>query len=344
MRIGLVAPLVTPIRPDLPGGAQAFLADLAQGLAARGHEVDLHCAAGSEVPGVRLRPVAVEASVAEALVMPAGTTVASVPALRRGFEAVFEAIRRDPPDVLTVHAFDADAFELESGLPSVHTLHLPPIVPAVVDAARRSGARLVSVSAASAQSWAAAGVATVTIANGVPDFDPGGARPGPVALIAGRISPEKGVDVAIRCARRAGLSPLVVGSPYDPRYFAEAVAPLLREGELLGPVPRPELWGLMATSAVTLLAIDWEEPFGLVAAEAQVAGCPVAGFRRGALPEIVEEGVSGVLVAPGDEDALVAAIRHAAGLDRAAVRASARRRLLLGPAVESYARLLAETA
>jgi len=83
-------------------------------------------------------------------------------------------------------------------------------------------------------------------------------------------------------------------------------------------------------------AVRWEEPFGMVAAEAQMAGCPVAAYRRGALPEVVEEGVSGFLAEPDDVADLAVAIEHCLTLDRASVRASARRRLGLDDALDRY--------
>lgn len=101
---------------------------------------------------------------------------------------------------------------------------------------------------------------------------------------------------------------------------------------------------MMAGTAVTVCAVRWDEPFGLVAAEAQMAGCPVAGYRRGALPEVVEGGVGGILVDPDDIDALSGAIRDCLTLDRQLVRASARRRLGLEAALDRYEVALAEAA
>jgi glycosyltransferase involved in cell wall biosynthesis len=92
----------------------------------------------------------------------------------------------------------------------------------------------------------------------------------------------------------------------------------------------------MAASAVTVCAVRWDEPYGLVAAEAQMAGCPVAGYRRGALPEVVEEGVGGILVDPDDVEALAGAIRGCLKLDRRLVRMSAQRRLGLEAVLDRY--------
>ncbi|MGH7777225.1 MAG: glycosyltransferase [Candidatus Dormibacterales bacterium] len=343
MRIAVTASLVTPLLPAQAGGAQAFVADLARGLAGRGHEVRLYCAQGSRVEGVDLVPIPVDASVAHALVMPGGPPRPPVPALREGFGRLFDAVRADGPEAVSQHAFDEEAFHLAAGLPVLHTLHLPPLSPPVVAAARASGAPLATVSEAARRLWRGAGLEARVLRDGVPDFEAGEGPVSPCALIAGRISPEKGTAAAVRVARGAGLKPLVVGSVYDEGYHRRQVLPLLEGEGPLGPLPRPRLWRLMSASAVTLMPVEWEEPFGLVAAESQLAGCPVAAYRRGGLPEVVQEGVGGILVEPGDEAALVRAARACLDLDRARVRESARR-LLLGPSLDAYELALGQVA
>jgi len=324
---------VTPIRPIQAGGAQAFLADLARGLAARGHEVQLYCAEGSQVPGVELVMVAVPEEAAEAaLVRPGGAPPPAVAALSDAFVVLFAELRRRGADAVSQHAFDVEAIELAAGLNAVHTLHLPPIVPAVVAAVQASLDPVVTVSVAARRAWAAVGVGAGLIPDGVPDFDPGAPAVERLALIAGRVSPEKGIPDGLQAAELAGLRVRVVGSVYDRAYRERELPGLLIEPAL----PRPELWALMASCAVTLAPVKWEEPFGLVAAEAQVAGCPVVGYRRGALPEVVEDGVSGFLVEPDDVQALAQAIRRALELDRREVRASGRRRLLMGRVLDDY--------
>jgi glycosyltransferase involved in cell wall biosynthesis len=331
VRIAVVASLVSPLRQAQLGGAQAFLTDLARSLAARGHQVTVYCAEGSSLPGLRLATVPAPADVEAALVRPAGGASAAAPGLRDAFARLLARVRADGCDAVSQHAFDAEAIELAAGLPVLHTLHLPPLVPAVLAAARRSGAAFVTVSAAMGRAWTAAGLADVgVIANGVPAFDPPAVAVQPRALVAGRVSPEKGTAVAVAVARRAGLTPLLVGGIYDRAYWEQEVR------LPVAPVRREALWGLMAGSAVTLMPIAWEEPFGLVAAEAQMAGCPVAGYRRGALPEVVEEGVGGLLVAADEVEALVAAVSAARALDRRRVRESARRRLGIDRAVAAY--------
>ncbi len=346
MRLAVVAPLVTPLRPAQAGGAQAFVADLSAVLTRRGHDVTLFCAAGSDVPGVRLEQVPVEAEIEQALVRPAGTTRERVPAVERAFEAVFERVRAGSYDAVSQHGFDAEAIELAEGLPVLHTLHLGPVAPAVVRAvAAQAGAAFAVPSDACRRDWLAAGVNVGRVLrNGTPDFDPGPVDVEGYALLAGRISPEKGTVDGVRAARAAGLRPLVVGAVYDAAYNRREVAPLLRPDERLPVQSRDRLWRLMARAAVTLMPVLWEEPFGLVAAEAQVAGCPVVAYARGGLPEVVEDGVGGVLVAPGDFDAFVAAVGVARRLDRDAVRRSGRSRLLMDGSAAGYERALAEVA
>jgi glycosyltransferase involved in cell wall biosynthesis len=332
VKIAVVASPVTPLRPAQLGGAQAVVSDLAVALAARGHDVTLHCAEGSEVPGVRLAMVPAPRDAAAALVMPGGSDPPSAPGVAAALEAMFATIP-DDVDVISQHAFDAPAFELARGRPVLHTLHLPPIVASVVGAAGRVGRpHLATVSQAAMRAWSDAGVTVgAVLPNGVPDQRALDRRVEHVALLAGRISPEKGVEHAVAAARTAGVPVRLAGAHYDPSY-----APDLGGVELLGSLPRAELRRMMAASAVTICAVRWDEPFGMVAAEAQMAGCPVAAYRRGAMAEVVEDGVSGTLAEPDDIASLARAIHQCLGLDRAAVRASALRRLTLEAAVDRY--------
>ena len=333
MRIAFVAAPVTALQPAQLGGAQAVACDVAAGLTRRGHDVTLHCAEGSDVPGVRLVTVPVPADAEAARVMPGGETPPSTPGVEAAFAAMFEAVRALEPDAVSQHAFDVPAFERARGLPVVHTLHLPPILTAVVAAARNvEPRRLAAVSTPARRSWSAAGVeAGVLLTNGVPDVEVGFARPERFAVVAGRISPEKGLDHALAAARIAGMPVRIAGAHYDPRYAVD-----LDGAEMLGLLDRVELRRLMASAAVTICAARWDEPFGMVAAEAQMAGCPVAAYRRGGLVEVVDDGVGGFLAEPDDVHSLATAIARCQTLDRTAVRASAVRRFAMDAALDRY--------
>ena len=318
-----------------------MVCDLALGLVRRGHQVAIHCVDGSEVPGVDLITVPPPRDAAQALVMPRGRPAPQAPGVAAAIAGMFDAIRSSRPDVVSQHAFDAPAFDQARGLAALHTLHLPPLVPAVVAAAASTpAAQLATVSASMLRAWRAAGVDVGRVLrNGVEDVDVPDGAPEHLALVAGRISPEKGIEDALTAARLAGLPARVAGAVYDPAYDVD-----LQGAERLGELTRLELRRVMARSAVTICAVRWDEPFGLVAAEAQMAGCPVAAYDRGAAPEVVEDGVSGFLAIPDDTDSLAAAIERCLTLDRGEVRASARRRLSLAGAVDGYESALMEIA
>lgn len=346
MRIALVASLVSPIRAAEANGPHAVIIDLARGLTTRGHAVTVYAAGSSVARDVHIVEIPVEPTAKDAgLRFNGRPDDHATAALNRGFLRLFARLRSDAPDVISQHAFDAAAIELAEGMPVLHTLHMPPIEGAVVAAARGTRASLATVSDASRGAWQRAGISKLAVLrNGVPDQPLARGATVPVALIAGRISPEKGTHIAIETARSAGLAVLVAGDAYDNRYFTDKVEPLLRPGEWIGPVPREQLFQLMARCAVLPMPVRWDEPFGLVAAEAQMAGCPVVGYRRGALPEVVRHRIGGWLVEPEDEDALVSAVYLARGLDRSSIRAHAQRTLGVEPMINAYEQALSAVA
>ena len=341
MRPVIVAPFVSVIddRSAQLGGAQAIVADLACGLAAAGHDVTLLAASGSHVEGVRVVDLGVDASRMVPATLHAATARRDDQAQRDAFGRARAWIDRSAHvvDVVHAHAYDAPAFELLVGIaPSlVHTLHLPPTDPTVVAAAKASTATHVTVSRANADAWTAAGVRIdAVIPNGVDvRAVPLGRGEGGYLLVAGRISPEKGVDVAVRVARDAGMPLWIAGD----RYGDHSVE--LEGARLLGPRPRSEVFRLMGAARALLMPVAWDEPFGLVAVEAMAAGTPVVAYRRGGLAEVVEDGRTGFLVAPGDERAFAAAIRRVASIDRAACRERAERLFSLERMVAAHAAL-----
>jgi len=106
-------------------------------------------------------------------------------------------------------------------------------------------------------------------------------------------------------------------------------------------VSRRALWQAMGRAAVVLCPARWDEPFGMVAAEAQACGSPVVAFRRGALEEVIVDGVTGVLVKDDDVDSAAAAMRPAAALARAHCRTHAERHLDLELSLDAHERLYA---
>jgi glycosyltransferase involved in cell wall biosynthesis len=326
MRIALVAPLLAPLCDTTSRGSHVIVADLARAMKARGHDVMVFCAQGSYLKGVDTAPIIVDAR-------------------SSAFEELQWHMERWDPDVVSQHACDAEAFAMSKGQRVVHTLHANPLDESAASGAARSRAPLVAVSRDSHRRWREAGCSDVsTIPNGIPEFPVRFVDPEPIALIAGRIAPEKGTATAIRAAHRAGLEPVVVGEVYDRGYFAREIVPLLDGTHVYRTLPRERVVSLMTRSAVTLVPVEWDEPFGLVAAEAQTAGCPVVGYDRGALADVVHQREGGLLVTAGDEDALVSAIGAARSMDRVAVREQARDRFDFDVMIDAYEELLAEAA
>jgi len=325
VRLALVAPFVAPIddrRPQI-GGAQAVLADLATGLAARGHEVTVLAPRGSHVTGARVEDLGIDADPSEAVGVARGGD-----SQWRAFAAVGAWLSDRDFAVVHAHAFDAPAFAAVRGPRALHTLHLPPMDAEVVDAAGRADARLATVSASCRAAWAAAGVEVDhVLPNGIAvDSVPAGDGRGGGLAFVGRMSPEKGADAACRVARAVAIPLRLAGPIYDAGYFARAVQPLLGpDVAYLGELDRRAVARLMAESFATLMPVRWDEPFGLVALESLAAGTPVIAYARGGLPEVVVDRHSGRLVPPDDEPALAAAVHEARSLRRDDCRADARR-------------------
>ncbi|HVL81715.1 MAG TPA: glycosyltransferase [Actinomycetota bacterium] len=343
MRIAVVAPLVTPIAEPQLGGSQALVADLAAGLSGRGHEVDVYAAAGSRIPGVGVVEVRT-GELSASIYRPDRGLPRPDEASLSAFASCYELLSGGEYDLVHVHAFDVAAVDrtAELEVPVVFTLHLPP-EPAVAEALRRAPRVVVAaVSRSQADAWRRLVRVDAVLRNGLPlqaiAWSP---EPQKGLLFAGRLSPEKGAAEAVEIARRAGLPLRVLGAPYDTGYAAE----LARSGvEMDGPVPRADLWEAMAESMAVLCPVRWEEPFGLVAAEAQACGTPVVGFRRGALPEVIQDGVTGFLVEGGDIDAAARAVRDARTLDRTECRRHAEATLGLDAMLDAHETLYAGVA
>jgi glycosyltransferase involved in cell wall biosynthesis len=158
-----------------------------------------------------------------------------------------------------------------------------------------------------------------TVYHGLPEdlytFRP---EPGKYLAFLGRISPEKRVDRSIAIAQRLGMEIKIAAKvdPVDREYFEAVIAPLLREPlvEYVGEVGEREKNEFLGQAYALLFPIDWPEPFGLVMAEAMACGTPVIAYRRGSVPEIIEEGVTGFIV--DDMEEAVRAAERIPTLDR----------------------------
>jgi glycosyltransferase involved in cell wall biosynthesis len=163
-----------------------------------------------------------------------------------------------------------------------------------------------------------------TVPHGLPA---GLLRPLPVkqeyAAFLGRISPEKGIDKAIRIAGRAGMKLRIAAKVdnVDKEYYNSQIRPLIEGNpdiEFIGEINDQQKSAFLSAAHTLLFPIDWPEPFGLVMIESMACGTPVIAFNRGAVPEVVDEGVSGFIVE--DEIGAVAAVNRLHTISREGVR------------------------
>jgi glycosyltransferase involved in cell wall biosynthesis len=149
-------------------------------------------------------------------------------------------------------------------------------------------------------------------------------QPGQYLAFLGRISPEKRLDRAIEIARRTGLPLKVAGKVYPEErgYYQETIEPLLHEHhsfvEVIGEIDVRTKDEFLGGALALLFPIDWEEPFGLVMIEAMACGTPVIAWRRGSVPEVIDDGVTGFIVS--DIDRAVDVVNRVKEIDRLACR------------------------
>ncbi len=320
----MLAPVAWRTPPRHYGPWEQIASHLAEGLVARGVDVTLFATLDSRTAGTLDG------------VCPHG--YAEDPALDgRVWEAlhVAHALARSGEFDLVHNHLDwlPLAFAAHCRAPMVTTVHGfsdPRIVPAY----RRAASAYVSISDAD-RSPELDYVATVHHGIDLAAL-PFSAAGGEDLVVLGRIHPDKGTAAAIEIARLAGRRLVICGIVQDERYFAEQVLPHV-DGDAvsyLGPVGPSRRAEVLGSAAALLHPIAFDEPFGLAVVEAMACGTPVVTYPRGAMPEIVDEAVTGFLV--DGPAAAAAAVDRAAGLDRAACRATASRRFSTARMVTDY--------
>jgi glycosyltransferase involved in cell wall biosynthesis len=163
-----------------------------------------------------------------------------------------------------------------------------------------------------------------TVYHGLPeDLFEARLEPGGYLAFLGRLSPEKRPDWAIEIARRSGLELRIAAKvdPADRAYYETVVEPLLEQPHvrMVGEVGEAEKGPFLGGARAVVFSVDWPEPFGLVMIEALACGTPVIAFRRGSVPEVIEDGVTGFVVDSVEE--AVAAVGRIGEIDRARCRA-----------------------
>ena len=336
MRIALVAPVAQSVPPARSGSIEAVTDLLVRGLVDRGHDVTLFAAESSATPA-KLHAIFPEGYHADESLWPWE--------LCELFNLAAAVERASAFDVIHAQAEYAPlglSFARLSPAPVVHTVHHWPTDPEVSLWSHYPEAPFIAVSAAQAQRLAGLTVAGVVHHAVDPAALPFRPDPEDYLLFLGRFTAGKGVLEAIDAARRSGMRLVLAAAEND--YYREVVAPLVDGDRVVyrGEVDSAGRAALLGGARAVLYPVQSEEPFGLVLAEAMTCGTPVAALDRGAVGELVDDGVTGRAFDCLEE--LVAGIPRIATLDRAQVRARALERFHPDRMVEGYARIYAELA
>lgn len=341
MKIAQIAPLFESVPPKLYGGTERVVASLCDALVELGHEVTLFASAESRT---RARLLAGRERAIRLDEAPLKSDLASHLTQLREVQC-----RVSQFDVLHFHLelihFPLFELQCDKCVTTLHNRQDVADLQAVYDS--WPGFGLVSISDHQRLpirngNWLA------TVPHGLPAraYDFRAEPAGDYLAFLGRVSPEKGLENAIRIALQAGM-PLKIAAKVDTAdriYFEAHIKPLLAQPsiEFIGEISDAQKSDFIGNARALLFPIRWPEPFGLVMIEAMACGTPVIAFERGAVPEVLENGVSGFIVK--SEDEAVEALSRLNQLERRRVRAAFEQRFsaerMASDYVDVYSRLL----
>jgi glycosyltransferase involved in cell wall biosynthesis len=329
-KIALIAHSRYPIAEPFAGGMEAHTWLLARTLRQRGYELTLFARTGSDDS---VATVCVLEEDSPSWAAPVAGDVSAMPAYlvrdHHAYQRLMLQLARNL-DFAVVHNNSLHylpvAMAETLGRAVITTVHTPPtpwLHPTIAEASRQANS-YVAVSHHVRRAWSPLLDQATVIANGIDlqQWTPGPGSGG-YAVWSGRFVPEKGAHLAIEAARSAGVRLLLSGPISDRGYWRREVEPRLGPDAVwVGHLRHRQLLRLLGSASVALVTPCWDEPYGLVVAEAMACGTPVAAFARGAIPDLVC-GSSAVVCSPGDIGELADALHKAARLDRRDVRAHA---------------------
>jgi glycosyltransferase involved in cell wall biosynthesis len=310
LKIGIVAPPWFAVPPERYGGVEWVVSLLADGLADLGHDVTLHAAGGS------ISRAHLDTTFDEPQAHRVGRTL---PELEHTLAAWS---RSQGFDIVNDHSGMLGAAMADlCPSPVCHTVHsaLDGESGRIYSLVAQTNPRLRFISLSIKQREPLPLLPWLANCPSALDLDayPFSPRRGDYLMFLGRMSPDKGAADAIRVAEAIGMPLKIAGKMHEPHerdYFAHEIAPHLSSTiEYVGEVSHLEKVRLLQGARCTLFPIDWEEPFCLAMIEAMACGSPVVATRRGAVDEVIADGISGLIVDTVDE--LAAAVEQADAID-----------------------------
>jgi glycosyltransferase involved in cell wall biosynthesis len=337
LRIAMVAPPWFELPPRGYGGTEAVVAGLVDQLVDRGHEVTLVASGRHRTRAQRFVPVYDDP--------PSALLGNPMPEVQAAAVAA-DALADLDVDLVHDHSLAGPLLARSRSVPTVVTLHGPALGPnGQYFEALGTSVDVVAISAAQQRlnprlNWAG------VVHNGIDVGSfPYRERKDEYVLWLGRFSPDKGAHLAIDAARAIGRRIVLAGKLNEPEeraYFDDAVRPRLGrrrgvEAEYVGEADASLKRELFSRAACLAFPIQWDEPFGMVMVEALACGTPVAAIRRGSVPEVLEDGVTGVVV--DDVAAFAGALERAIELSPTDCRRSAEQRFDLSVMAAGYERI-----
>jgi glycosyltransferase involved in cell wall biosynthesis len=327
LKIAITSDPFIPVPPVNYGGIERIIDFLADGLSKKGHEIVLVAHADSKV----------------------NVPLIKYPPLKEGITGhisnvwTINKLKGWKPDL--IHSFSRLAYLLPflgSDVPKLMSYQREPTISQVKKTVKLSKKNTLAFTGCSSyiSDQIKPFASSFTVYNGVDlekyKFQPCVEDDAPLMFL-GRIEPVKGTHIAVEAARTTGRKLIIAGNiPTEHKaYFEEKVKPYLDERiEYTGPVNDIQKNELLGKAAAFLMPIEWDEPFGIVMAEALACGTPVIGYKRGAVPEVVAHGVNGFIA--DDFNSLCSYILKSKTLSRVAARASAEEHFSSEVIIDSY--------
>lgn len=342
-RVALIASTRYPIRQPFAGGLEAHVCQLTRALASRGYRVSLFAAADSD-PGLNCRTLDVRPlKLSEAAQHDASMPPAAFMADHHAYLSLMLWLAGPGSqefDVIHNHSLHYLPVAMAPSLstPMLTTVHTPPTpwLESAIGASTGHGTRFAAVSQHTAAAWKSLTGDITVVPNGIHtgqwSLGPGG----PALVWFGRITPEKAPHLAIAAAQRACWPLILAGPISDQKYFLTHIEPLL-DGDVTyaGHLDHERLAHVVGHAAAALVTPTWDEPYGLVVAEAMSCGTPVVAFGLGGIPELISTS-AGRLVSAGDVTAMADAIAAVVRLPRKQVREHAIRHCSADAMVTAY--------